>query len=69
MMRPVSTSETSVNFYHSTRGNNPESSHVTALCRKNLKCPDASSSIFNAPSVSSVTFHLAREMLAARGLP
>jgi hypothetical protein len=37
MMEAVSTSETSVNFYQTTRHNNPEVSHLHARCRENLK--------------------------------
>jgi hypothetical protein len=37
-MEAVSTSETSVNFYHSTRRNNPEDSHLHTRRRENLKC-------------------------------
>jgi hypothetical protein len=32
-----STSETSVNFYQTTRGNNPEDSHLHTRRRENLK--------------------------------
>jgi hypothetical protein len=31
------TSETSVIFYHNTRRNNPEDSHLHSRCRENLK--------------------------------
>jgi hypothetical protein len=37
MMEAVSTSETSVNFYQSTRRNNSEVSHLHTRCRENLK--------------------------------
>jgi hypothetical protein len=36
MMEEASTSETSVNFYQTTRRNNPEDSHLHARRRKNL---------------------------------
>jgi hypothetical protein len=36
MMEAASTSETLVNFYQTTRRNNPEDSHLHA-CRENLK--------------------------------
>jgi hypothetical protein len=38
MMETASTSETSVNFYQTTRRNNPEDSHLRAHRRGNLKC-------------------------------
>jgi hypothetical protein len=38
MMEVASTSETSVNFYHTTRRNNPEDSHLHTRRRENLKC-------------------------------
>jgi hypothetical protein len=37
IMEAVSTSETSVNFYHTTRHNNPEDSHLHTRRRENLK--------------------------------
>jgi hypothetical protein len=37
MMEAASTSETSVNFYQTTRRNNPEDSHVHTHRRENLK--------------------------------
>jgi hypothetical protein len=37
MMETVSTSETSVNFYQTTRRNIPEESHLYIRCRENLK--------------------------------
>jgi hypothetical protein len=37
MMEAASTSETSVDFYQSTRRNNPEDSHLRTLRRENLK--------------------------------
>jgi hypothetical protein len=37
MLEAASTSETSVNFYQITRGNNPEDSHLHTRRRKNLK--------------------------------
>jgi hypothetical protein len=37
MMEAASTSETSVNFYQTTRRNNPEESHVRTGRRENLK--------------------------------
>jgi hypothetical protein len=37
MMEAVSTSETSVNFYQTTRCNNPEDSDLLARRRENLK--------------------------------
>jgi hypothetical protein len=37
MMKAVSTSETSVNFYQATRRNNPEDSHLHTRRRENLK--------------------------------
>jgi hypothetical protein len=37
MMEAASTSETSVNFYQTTRPNNPEDSHLHTRRRKNLK--------------------------------
>jgi hypothetical protein len=36
-MEAVSTSETSVNFYETTRCNIPEDSHIHTHCRENLK--------------------------------
>jgi hypothetical protein len=36
-MKAASTSETSVNFYQTTRRNNPEDSHLHTRCRVNLK--------------------------------
>jgi hypothetical protein len=37
MMETASTSETSVNFYQTTRRNNPEASHFHTRRRENLK--------------------------------
>jgi hypothetical protein len=37
MMEAASTSETSGNFYQTTRRNNPEDSHLHTRRRKNLK--------------------------------
>jgi hypothetical protein len=37
MMEAASSSETSVNFYQTTRRNNPEDSHLHARRRENLK--------------------------------
>jgi hypothetical protein len=37
MKEPVNTSETSVNFYQTTRPNNPEESHLYTRRRENLK--------------------------------
>jgi hypothetical protein len=37
MMETGSTSETSVNFYQTTRRNNPEDSHLHIRRRENLK--------------------------------
>jgi hypothetical protein len=37
MMKTVSTSETSVNFYQTTRRNNSEDSHLHTRRRENLK--------------------------------
>jgi hypothetical protein len=37
MMEAESTSETSVNFYQTTRRNNPEDSHLHNRRRENLK--------------------------------
>jgi hypothetical protein len=37
MMEAASTSETLVNFYHTTRRNNPEDSHLYTHRRENLK--------------------------------
>jgi hypothetical protein len=37
MMKAASTSETSVNFYQTTRRNNPEDSHLHTRRRENLK--------------------------------
>jgi hypothetical protein len=37
MMEAASTSETSVNFYQTTRGNNPEDSHLHTHHHENLK--------------------------------
>jgi hypothetical protein len=37
MMEAASTSETSVNFYQTTRRNNPEDSHLHTHRRENLK--------------------------------
>jgi hypothetical protein len=37
MMEAASTSETSVNFYQTTRRNNPEDSHLYTRRRENLK--------------------------------
>jgi hypothetical protein len=37
MMEEANTSETSVNFYQTTRRNNPEDSHLHARRRENLK--------------------------------
>jgi hypothetical protein len=37
MMEAVSTSETLVNFYQTTRRNNPEDSHLHTRRRENLK--------------------------------
>jgi hypothetical protein len=37
MMDTASTSETSVGFYQTTRGDNPEDSHRHNRCRENLK--------------------------------
>jgi hypothetical protein len=33
----ANTSETSVNFYQTTRRNNPEDSHLLTRCRENVK--------------------------------
>jgi hypothetical protein len=38
MMEAAITSETSVNFYQTTRRNNPEDSHLYTRRRENLKC-------------------------------
>jgi hypothetical protein len=37
MMEAASTSETSVNFYQTTRRNNPQDSHLHTRRRENLK--------------------------------
>jgi hypothetical protein len=37
LIEAASTSETSVNFYHTTQRNNPEDSHLYTRRRKNLK--------------------------------
>jgi hypothetical protein len=37
MMGAASTSETSVNFYQTTRCNNPEDNHLHTLSRENLQ--------------------------------
>jgi hypothetical protein len=37
MMEAANTSETSVNFYQTTRHNNPEESHLHTRCRENIK--------------------------------
>jgi hypothetical protein len=37
MMQALSASETSVNFYETTRRNIPEDSHLRTRCRENLK--------------------------------
>jgi hypothetical protein len=37
MMEAASTSETSVNFYHTAWHNNPEASYHYAHCHENLK--------------------------------
>jgi hypothetical protein len=37
MMEPVSTFETTANFYETTRRNIPEDSHLPARSRENLK--------------------------------
>jgi hypothetical protein len=37
MVEAASTSEPSVNIYHTTRLNNPEDSHIHIRHRKNLK--------------------------------
>jgi hypothetical protein len=37
MMKAASTSETSVNFYQTTRRNNPEDSHLNTGRRENLE--------------------------------
>jgi hypothetical protein len=37
LMEAASTSETSVKFYHTTRRNNPEDSHLHTGLRENLK--------------------------------
>jgi hypothetical protein len=37
MMEAINTSETSVNFYQTTRRNNPEDSHLYTRRRENLK--------------------------------
>jgi hypothetical protein len=37
-MKGASTSKTSVNFYQTTRRNNPEDSHLHTRRRKKLKC-------------------------------
>jgi hypothetical protein len=37
MMEAASTSETSANFYQSSRRYNPEDSHLHTRCRENLK--------------------------------
>jgi hypothetical protein len=37
MMEAASTSETSVNFFQTTRRNNPEDSHLHTCRRENLK--------------------------------
>jgi hypothetical protein len=37
IMKAVSTSETSANFYHTTRRNNPEDGHLHTRRRENLK--------------------------------
>jgi hypothetical protein len=37
MMKAAGTSETLVNFYQTTRRNNPEDSHLHTRRRKNLK--------------------------------
>jgi hypothetical protein len=38
IMKEASTSETSVNFYQTTRHNNPQDSHLHPRRRENLKC-------------------------------
>jgi hypothetical protein len=39
MMDAANASETSVNFYQTTRHNNPEDSHLHIHRREKLKCP------------------------------
>jgi hypothetical protein len=46
MMAAESTSETSVNFYQTTRRNNPENSHLHTRRRENLKSYKLRSSSF-----------------------
>jgi hypothetical protein len=43
MMEAPSTYETSVNFYQTTRRNNPEDSHLRTRHRENLKSHELSS--------------------------
>jgi hypothetical protein len=43
LMEAARTSETSVNFYHTTRRNNPEDSHLHTRRRENLKSHQHSS--------------------------
>jgi hypothetical protein len=38
ILEAANTSETSVNFYHTTRRNIPEDSHLHTRCHENLKC-------------------------------
>jgi hypothetical protein len=51
MVEAAGTSETLVNFYQTTRNNNPEDSHLHTHRRENLK------SHFVIPSLSGATFN------------
>jgi hypothetical protein len=46
MMEEANTSETSVNFYQTTRRNNPEDSHLQTRRRENLKSHNMNLSLF-----------------------
>jgi hypothetical protein len=49
MMEEASTPETSVNFYQTTRRNNPEDSHLRTRRRENLKSRSVVFSLFIFP--------------------
>jgi hypothetical protein len=55
MMQAASTSETSVNFYRSTRSNNPEDSHLYIRHRENLKSQQIRDSVNGANIIVTVT--------------